>query len=321
MALEWPIPRALELYRQMVLIRRFEERAVELRQQGRIHGVVHPYLGQEAVAVGVCAALRPDDLITSTHRGHGHCIAKGADAGRMMAELFGREDGYCRGKGGSMHIAAFDIGMLGANGIVAGGLPIAAGAALGASLSGSGVVTVGFFGDGATGEGAFHEALNISSLWRLPVVWVCENNQYASDTPLRESVPGSIVDFAHGYAMPGIVVDGNDVLAVADAALEAVGRARAGSGPTLIECRTFRGGAHALRERLPAEVRPADEVARWRAADPLERMRARLLERAVDGSELERLESSVEGVLDDAVRFAESSPYPAPETALEDVYA
>src|SRR6266516_4540428 len=174
----------LAMFRQMVLIRRFDELAMELRLEGRIYGVVHPYIGQEAIAVGVCANLETTDRLTSTHRGHGHCIAKGADIKRMMAELFGRRDGYCKGKGGSMHIADFDIGMLGANGIVGAGLPIAAGAAVAAQLEGSDVVAVGFFGDGATGEGPFHESLNIASLLKLPVVWVCENNQYAADTPV-----------------------------------------------------------------------------------------------------------------------------------------
>lgn len=316
-----PVAEVLDLYRQMLLIRRFEERAIELRQQSRIHGVVHPYVGQEAVATGVCAGLRSSDLITSTHRGHGHCIAKGAEPSRMMAELFGREDGYCRGKGGSMHIAAFEVGMIGANGIVAGGLPIAAGAALGASMDGSDVVTVAFFGDGATGEGAFHEALNISALWSLPVVWVCENNQYASETPLAESVPGSVADFAHGYDIPGEVVDGNDVLAVSAAAAGAVVRARKGAGPTLLECLTFRGSAHALREQLPPEDRPREEVQRWAESEPLGRTAAWLRERGVSEDDLAGIAAAVEQQLDEAVAFAEASPYPAAETALEDVYA
>src|SRR5919201_434744 len=178
----------LAMFRQMVLIRRFDELAMELRLQGRIYGVVHPYIGQEAIAVGICANLGPGDRLTSTHRGHGHCIAKGADVKRMMAELFGRRDGYCKGKGGSMHIADFDVGMLGANGIVGAGLPIAAGAAVAAQLEGSDAVAAGFFGDGATGEGPFHESLNISTLMKLPVVWVCENNRYAGDTPIETSL-------------------------------------------------------------------------------------------------------------------------------------
>ena len=206
---------SVELLRQMVLIRRFDELAMELRLADRIYGVVHPYVGQEAIAVGVCANLRPTDRIVSNHRGHGHCIAKGADIRRMMAELFGRRDGYCKGKGGSMHIADFDVGMLGANGIVGAGLPITAGAGLAAQLEGGDNVAVGFFGDGATGEGPFHESLNIASLWKLPIVWVCENNQYAVDTPVERGLAAhNVADLAAGYDMPGVIVDGNDVLAV-----------------------------------------------------------------------------------------------------------
>src|SRR5438067_2826150 len=205
----------LGMFRQMVLIRRFDELAMQLRLEGRIYGVVHPYIGEEAIAVGVCANLRTTDRIVSNHRGHGHCIAKGADIKRMMAELFGRRDGYCKGKGGSMHIADFDVGMLGANGIVGAGLPIAAGAAVAAQLEGSDAVAVGFFGDGATGEGPFHESLNISALMKLPVVWVCENNQYAAETPVESGLAArNVADLAAGYGMPGELVDGHDVLAV-----------------------------------------------------------------------------------------------------------
>src|ERR1700716_3436687 len=229
----------IEMYRQMVLIRHFEELALKLRLEDRIHGVVHPYSGQEAIAVGVCANLRVTDRIVSNHRGHGHCIAKGANINRMMAELFGRRDGYCKGKGGSMHIADFDVGMLGANGIVGAGLPIPAGAGVAAQLEGSNAVAVGFFGDGATGEGPFHESLNIASLLKLPVVWVCENNQYAVEPPVGSALAaGNVADLAAGYNMPGHTVDGNDVLAVYEATTEAVRRARAGAGPTLLECKT-----------------------------------------------------------------------------------
>src|SRR4051812_21862341 len=218
-----------ELYRRMVLIRRFEERVIELRTEGPINGPIHPYVGQEAVAVGVCALLSDADRITSTHRGHGHCIAKGADVNRMMAELFGRRDGYCKGKGGSMHIADFDVGMLGANGIVGAGLPITAGAGVAAQLEGSDAVAVGFFGDGATGEGPFHESLNIAALWKLPVIWVCENNQYAVETPVAAGLAAkNVADLAAGYGFPGYTIDGNDVLAVYAATREAVQRARAG---------------------------------------------------------------------------------------------
>src|SRR5216684_3253959 len=219
----------VDMLRTMILIREFDLLAIELRKKGRIHGVVHPYVGEEAVAVGVCAALRISDRVISTHRGHGHCIAKGADIKRMMAELFGRADGYCKGKGGSMHIADFAIGMLGANGIVAGGMPIACGAALAAQLEEAGGVAACFFGDGATGEGEFHETLNIASLWKLPLIFVCENNQYAT---------------------------GN-----------AVERARRGAGPTLIHCKTFRSLFHAMRDVPPPETRSADLLAAWRGRD------------------------------------------------------
>src|SRR5918999_6539225 len=206
---------SLEMLRKMILIREFDELAIRLRTEGKIYGTVHPYVGQEAVAVGVCANLTNADRVTSTHRGHGHCIAKGADVKRMMAELFGRVDGYCKGKGGSMHIADFAIGMLGANGIVGGGLPIACGAALAAQLEGAGGVTACFFGDGATGEGEFHEALNISSTWKLPLIFVCENNQYGAGNPVETvRVVSDISAHAPAYGMPGVSIDGNDVLAV-----------------------------------------------------------------------------------------------------------
>src|SRR5438093_9113399 len=234
-------PQVTQMLRAMILIREFDELAIQLRVAGKIYGAVHPYVGQEAVAVGVCSSLTVSDRVTSTHRGHGHCIAKGADIRRMMAELFGRVDGYCKGKGGSMHIADFDAGMLGANGIVGAGLPIAAGAGVAAQLEGSNAVAVGFFGDGATGEGPFHESLNIASLLKLPVVWVCENNQYAADTPVGAGLSArNVADLAAGYQMPGYVVDGNDVLAVYEATNKAVRRARTGQGPTLLECQTWR---------------------------------------------------------------------------------
>src|SRR6266404_5636164 len=211
-------PQVAQMLHTMILIREFDELAIQLRVAGKIYGAVHPYVGEEAVAVGVCAALRVTDRITSTHRGHGHCIAKGADINRMMAELFGRVDGYCKGKGGSMHIADFAIGMLGANGIVAGGMPIACGAALAAQLEDAGKVTACFFGDGATGEGEFHETLNIASLWKLPLLFVCENNRYGAGNAVESvRVVGDIALHAPAYGLPGVTVDGNDVLAVRDA--------------------------------------------------------------------------------------------------------
>jgi acetoin:2,6-dichlorophenolindophenol oxidoreductase subunit alpha len=313
----------IEMYRQMVLIRHFEELALKLRFDDRIHGVVHPYSGQEAIAVGVCANLRKTDRIVSNHRGHGHCIAKGADIKRMMAELFGRRTGYCKGKGGSMHIADFDIGMLGANGIVGAGLPIAAGAGVAAQLEGSDAVAVGFFGDGATGEGPFHESLNIASLLKLPVVWVCENNQYAADTPVGAGLSArNVADLAAGYQMPGYVVDGNDVLAVYEATREAVRRARAGQGPTLLECQTWRHHGHAVRYVMPPERRPADLIAHWQARDPIPGFESYLQQRGIlSAAQMADIGLSIDQDLVDAVVFADASPYPAPEEALEDVFA
>src|SRR5215813_7602873 len=245
------------MLRSMVLIREFDELAIQLRVAGKIYGAVHPYVGQEAVAVGVCATLAVSDRVTSTHRGHGHCIAKGADIRRMMAELFGRVDGYCKGKGGSMHIADFAVGMLGANGIVGGGLPIACGAALAGQLEGQGRVTVCFFGDGAAAEGEFHEALNIAALWKLPIVFACENNQYAANNAVAAQHPRvDIAAHAGAYDMPGVIVDGNDALQVRAATAEAVDRARRGDGPSLLECKTYRWHFHAMRAAVPPETRP-----------------------------------------------------------------
>jgi pyruvate dehydrogenase E1 component alpha subunit len=311
------------MYRQMVLIRHFEELALKLRVEDRIHGVVHPYSGQEAIAVGVCANLRVSDRIVSNHRGHGHCIAKGADIKRMMAELFGRSTGYCKGKGGSMHIADFDAGMLGANGIVGAGLPIAAGAGVAAQLEGSDAVAVGFFGDGATGEGPFHESLNVASLLKLPVIWVCENNQYAADTPVGAGLAArNVADLAAGYQMPGYVVDGNDVLAVYAAASEAVARARAGQGPTLLECKTWRRHGHAFRNVLTPDRRPPDLIAQWEARDPLPAFESYLHERHIlTPEQVADIGLSIDQDLADAVTFADASPYPAPEEALDDVFA
>jgi pyruvate dehydrogenase E1 component alpha subunit len=316
-------PEHIDLLQQMLLIRRFEERALELQALGLVHGAVHPSVGQEAIAVGVCSALRESDRIVSTHRGHGHCIAKGADVGRMMAELFGRRDGYCRGKGGSMHVAAFEIGMLGANGIVAGGLPIAAGAALAAQLEGSDGVAVAFFGDGATGEGAFHEAMNVSTLWALPVVWVCENNRYAADTPLEDTMPTPDASlYARGYGMPAITVDGNDVLAVRAGAEKAIARARDGGGPTFVEAKTYRRTQHVVRGAPRPDLRSEAEHAEWRSRDPIDATVAHLrAARLLDDADLSALRSGVEKLLDTAVAYAEASPFPSIDEALEGVFA
>jgi TPP-dependent pyruvate/acetoin dehydrogenase alpha subunit len=313
----------VQMLRTMMLIREFDERAIQLRVAGRIYGAVHPYVGQEAVAVGVCSTLTVRDRVTSTHRGHGHCIAKGADIRRMMAELFGRVDGYCKGKGGSMHIADFAVGMLGANGIVGGGLPIACGAALAAQLEGKGAVTVCFFGDGAAAEGEFHEALNIAALWKLPIVFACENNQYAANNAVAAQHPRvDIAAHAHAYAMPGVIVDGNDVLEVHAASGAAVARARRGEGPTLLECKTYRWHFHAMRAAVPPETRPLDEIATWKARDPIARLEQHLLETGVVGtSEIAALRGRVAADLDEAVAFAEASPFPDPKHLLVDMFA
>jgi acetoin:2,6-dichlorophenolindophenol oxidoreductase subunit alpha len=317
------IPDLTGMLRKMILIREFDELALKLRGEGKIYGTVHPYVGQEAIAVGVCANLTNADRVTSTHRGHGHCIAKGADIKRMMAELFGRVDGYCKGKGGSMHIADFSVGMLGANGIVAGGLPLATGAALAAQLDGKGNVAVCFFGDGAVAEGEFHEAMNISAVWKLPIVFVCENNQYAANNAV--AVQHKHVDLAvhaASYGMPGVTVDGNDVLAVHDASRSAIDRARRGEGPTLLECKTYRWYFHAMRAVRPPETRPADEITAWKARDPIARLSADLIaRRLLSESDFDGLQKQVHADLQAAVAFADASPFPDPKDILVDMFA
>jgi TPP-dependent pyruvate/acetoin dehydrogenase alpha subunit len=316
-------PQLARMLRTMILIREFDERAIELRIAGKIYGAVHPYVGQEAVAVGVCSSLTVRDRVTSTHRGHGHCIAKGADIRRMMAELFGRVDGYCKGKGGSMHIADFAMGMLGANGIVGGGLPIACGAALAAQLEGRGDVTACFFGDGAAAEGEFHEALNIASAWKLPIVFVCENNQYAANNAVGVQHPRvDIAAHAPAYDMPGVIVDGNDVLEVLGATDDAVARARAGDGPSLLECKTYRWHFHAMRATPPPETRPADEILAWKARDPIARLEQHAQGRGLlSAAEIGAIRESVRADLDAAVAFAEQSPFPDPKDLLVDMFA
>jgi pyruvate dehydrogenase E1 component alpha subunit len=317
-----PPDRQRQMLRQMLAIRRFEERASADYLAGKIHGVVHCYIGEEAVAVGVCSALERSDRIISTHRGHGHCIAKGADLNRMMAELYGRQTGYCKGKGGSMHIADFGIGMLGANGIVAGGIAIVTGAGLAAQMEGSGAVAVSFFGDGASNAGPFHECLNIAATWKLPMLYVCENNMYAAQTPAAAThALGDVAARAAGYGIPGVVVDGNDVFAVYQAANAAVERARSGAGPTLIECKTYRWRAHTERRGQPDPRDPA-EVEAWRRRDPIALLERRLREQGeLDDAAMQAMESEIAGALEAAVAFAEASPFPLPEQATDDVFA
>jgi TPP-dependent pyruvate/acetoin dehydrogenase alpha subunit len=306
-----------DLYRTMRTIRRFEERVVDLVNANEIAGVTHEYIGQEAVATGVCSALRDDDVITSTHRGHGHVIAKGADVRRMMAELLGRTTGLNRARGGSMHIADVSLGIYGANGIVAAGAPIAAGAAWAAREAGTDQVAVTFFGDGAVNQGVLHETMNMAAIWKLPVVFVCENNGYAVSFPVEQATAGSIVGRAAAYGIPAVQVDGMDVEAVAEAAREAVHRARAGDGPSFLECLTYRFVGHHTAERtMKLGYRTDEEIERWRERDPLEVLGARLGE-----GDRERLDADVKGLLDDAVAFARESPRPAAGEALDHVYA
>ncbi|MFT6580647.1 MAG: TPP-dependent pyruvate/acetoin dehydrogenase alpha subunit [Alphaproteobacteria bacterium] len=312
-----------EMLRLMQTIRRFEERASDDFHEGGIYGVVHCYIGEEAVAVGVCSALTREDRIISTHRGHGHCIAKGADLNRMMAELYGRATGYCKGKGGSMHIADFDIGMLGANGIVAAGIPIVTGAGLAAQMDGEGHVAVSFFGDGASNAGPFHESLNIAAKWKLPMLYVCENNLHAANTPAGMTLAHEdVAARAAGYGIPGIIVDGNDVLAVYEVASEAVARARAGEGPTLIECKTYRWRGHTERPDN-VEHRTLAEIDLWKKDDPIARMVDNLgrQQGQLSDAEWKQMDREILLAVQESVDFAKASPFPAPEAALEDVFA
>ena len=316
-----PKEKLIGIYERMVLIREFEERAGTLMEEARIAGAVHLYVGQEAVAVGVCSALTDTDYITSTHRGHGHVLAKGGDPRRMYAELFGKATGYCKGKGGSMHIADLDLGILGANGIVGAGPPIALGAAFASKYRNDGRVTVCFFGDGASNEGTFHEAANMASLYKLPLVFVCENNLYGEFTRQADhQLIKNVADRASGYNMPGLSIDGMDVVAVYEAASAAIDRARRGEGPTLLECKTYRFYDHVGRD-FGVLKRDEDEVAYWRSRDPLPHFREQLLDQGVltdadAGAIVERTRDRIE----EAVKFADESPDPDPATILDDVY-
>lgn len=311
----------VESYRLMRLIRRFEERAEESYTRGLIHGTMHLSIGQEAVAVGIVGALEPHDTITSTHRGHGHSIAKGADPARMFAEFFGKSTGYCGGRGGSMHIADVEAGNLGANGIVGGGLPIAVGAGLSAKMRKSQQVCVCFFGDGAANEGAFHEALNMASIWNLPVVFVCENNKYGMSMDVsRASAVPDIAKRAVAYAMPGITVDGNDLALTRAVAVEAVARARKGEGPTLIECKTYRIRGHSKSDRNL--YRTKEEIESWRAQCPIDRLKAEALALGrIDATLFDTVDAGVEADIEAAIAFAIDSPMPDPSRLTDDVYA
>lgn len=313
--------RLLEMYRKMLEIRCFEEKVYDLYGRNLVPGTIHLYAGQEAVAVGVCANLGRDDYITSTHRGHGHCIAKGARLDKIMAEILGKKTGYCKGKGGSMHIADFNVGMLGATAVVGAGIPIAAGAGLSIKLRRTTQVVACFFGEGASNQGTFHEGINMASTWALPVLFVCENNLYAMGTrQSRVMNIANVADRAAAYGIPGKAVDGNDVLAVYEVAREAVARARREEGPTLIECKTYRQKGHSRFD--PATYRPEDEVKRWLEKDPIQRLKTKLLkDNVLTEQKAKEIEDKVAAEVEKAVEFAEESPYPEPEEALEDVYA
>lgn len=311
---------ALDSLAMMWRIRIFEEAVEDLYGRGMMHGTMHLSIGQEAVPTGACLALRSDDQITSTHRGHGHCIAKGADMSLMMAELLARENGYSKGRGGSMHIADFATGNLGANGIVAGGAPIAAGAALANQMTGTDRVTVCFHGDGAIGEGAWHEALTLASMWSLPVIFLCENNQYGMSKPSREAFKVErLSDKAAGYGIAGETVDGNDVQAVFDAVRTAVDRARSGDGPTLIEALTYRWRGHSKSDTN--RYRTKEEIAEWKERDPIAAFASEILDRELaTHDELDDVQTSARGAIREAVVFGTQGPEPDPADLLRAVY-
>ncbi|PAV30891.1 pyruvate dehydrogenase [Virgibacillus profundi] len=310
-----------DIYKQMWLIRYFDEKVDEFFAKGMIHGTTHLAVGQEASAAGACAVIEQKDKITSTHRGHGHCIAKGATVDKMMAELFGRTTGYCKGKGGSMHIADVEMGNLGANGIVAGGIPLAVGSALTAHMKKLDYVTLCFFGDGATNEGSFHEALNLASVWNLPVIFICENNQYGMSGSVKEMVKvEDIATRSKSYGFPGVVVDGNDVVEMMNVTNEAVERARKGEGPTLIEAKTYRWKGHSKSDAK--KYRTREEEKEWKAKDGIKRFKEVLLEANILTEEQEEvLRKEAKKEVEDSVEFAKNSPMPGKEELLTDVYA
>lgn len=311
----------LGMYRKMLTIRRFEERAAELYAAGRMPGFVHLYVGEEAVATGVCASLTDRDFITSTHRGHGHVIAKGGKIDLMMAELYGKATGYCKGKGGSMHIADIDLGILGANGIVGAGQPISVGAAFACKYKKTDAVAICFFGDGASNRGTFHEAMNMASSFKLPVVFVCENNMYGISNYQKHHMNISdIADRAGAYGVPGVSVDGNDVIAVYEVASEAVARARRGDGPSIVECKTWRHRGHF--EGDPAKYKDPEEQKAWLAKDPIPRIEAKLIELGMaTQAEIDAMRAKVSEEIEAAVKFAEDSPEPGDDELLTDVWA
>ncbi len=313
-------PLLLDIYRKMVSVRLFEETAADLFLKGQLPGFLHCYIGEEAVAAGVMAHLSNEDMITSTHRGHGHAVAKGARFDMMFAELFAKKTGYCHGKGGSMHIADLHIGILGANGIVGAGVPIATGAGLALKMQGSDRVTVSFFGDGASNTGAFYEGVNLAAVWNLPVVFVCENNQYAESTPrATHQRVKHVSDRAAAFNIPGETMDGMDVFDVFEKAGRAIDRARKGDGPMLLEARTYRFLGHFVGD--PQPYRTKEEVEEWKKRDPIQLFRHRVIaEKKVPAGELDSLDAQIKKEIEAAVQFARESPEPELELALQDIF-
>ena len=318
-------PLLMEMLRRMLRIRHFEEAVITMVERGEIVGAAHSYIGEEAVAVGACLALRDDDWMTGNHRSHGHPIAKGGDVKRAMAELLGKSTGFCKGKGGSMHLADFSIGILGESGILGSSIPTAVGAALGSKLQGNDRVAVPFFGDGASNEGAFHESINLAAVWKLPVVFLCENNQYAVTSSFKDMVASdNISDRAAAYNIPGVLVDGQDVIAMYEAVSEAVARARSGQGPSLIEGRTYRYYEHSLGlNRIVRDLyREDDEVEEWKKRDPISIHKERLLDQGIaTQEEIVHMENEIKEQIEDAITFARESPYPEPEALFEDMFS
>jgi 2-oxoisovalerate dehydrogenase E1 component len=313
----------VEMYRRMLRIRRFDEAACALLSEGAIMGAVHTSIGQEAAAVGACMALRRDDYIAGNHRSHGHPIAKGAELKPLMAELMGKKTGVCQGKGGSMHLADFRVGSLGESGIVGAGIPLATGAGLSARVLGTSQVAVAFFGDGASNEGSFHESLNMAAIWKLPVIYFCENNLYAATTPAAATISvKDVAERAIGYGIPGVVVDGQDAVAVYEVVCDAVRRARDGLGPSLIEAKTYRYREHAEGFHIPANYRTADEIEQWKRRDPVQIHRCRLIaDAALNDTQAAEIEAQVQAEIERAVAFARQSEFPDAGAAFEDLYA
>jgi pyruvate dehydrogenase E1 component alpha subunit len=315
----------MEMLRRMMRIRYFEEAVITMVERGEIVGAAHSYIGEEAVAVGACMALRDDDWITGNHRSHGHPIAKGGNVRTAMAELLGKATGICKGKGGSMHLADFSIGILGESGILGSAIPTAVGAALGSKLQGNDRVSMPFFGDGASNEGAFHESINLAAVWNLPVIFLCENNQYAVTSSFKQMVAvENIADRAAAYAIPGVLVDGQDAIAMYEAVSVAVERARAGQGPSLVEGRTYRYEDHSLGlGRIVRDpYRDQEEVEEWKKRDPIIIHKARLLEQSIaTQAEIDQVEEEVREQIAEAITFAKESPYPEPSALFEDMFA